>query len=164
MRILAIDPGYGRIGFAVAEKQEGKINVCFSECYETNKKEEYEGRVKEIGDRLREIMKKYKPEEIVLEKLFFAKNKKTALRVAEIRGMCIHESQQNGLEVTEYTPNQIKNAVTGDSRAGKEQIKRMVGLLVKLEKKEKRMDDEYDAIAATITHFANLQGQKRKVS
>ena len=154
MKLLAIDPGYGRVGFAVGEKREGKPVVLLSECLETDAGKEYEERLREIGKRMQEIIDEYKPEEMVIEKLFFAKNKKTALRVAEVRGMCIHEARANDMKVTEYTPNQIKNAVTGDSRADKEQMKRMIALLVKLEGDQKRKDDEYDAIAAIITHFA----------
>lgn len=152
MKILAIDPGYSRIGFAVMTKKE-KPELNFSECFETEKNEPIEERILKVGDRLREHIQRHKPDTVVIEKLFFAKNKKTALQIAEVRGMCIYIAKKEKKEVIEYTPNQIKNAVTGNSNADKKQMIRMIPLLMNL-KEKKKYDDEYDAIAAGITHLA----------
>ena len=96
---------------------------------------------------------KYKPTEVALESLFIAKNQKTAMRVAEVRGIIIYEIVKRNLSVFEYTPLQIKSAVTGDGTSDKTRIIKMIHLLVKL-KKNIALDDEYDAIAVALTHSA----------
>ena len=154
MKVLAIDPGYGRIGFAVIEKREPQNKLIFSECFETNKDTEFEKRLSLIGERLRDIVQIYKPDCAAIEKLFFSKNKKTALYTAEVRGMCVYIAKKQSMEITEYTPNQIKNAVTGNSNATKKDIIRMVPRLIPTGGKKKH-DDEYDAIAIGITHLAS---------
>lgn len=153
MKVLAIDPGYGRIGFAVAKKETNKVEIIFSECFETDPNTPFEEKLLLIGERQREHTKKHKPNTTVIEQVFFAKNKKTALQTAEVRGMCTYIAKKENTEVVEYTPNQIKSAVTGNGNASKQDIARMIPLLVKLDKKEKRIDDEYDAIAIAITHL-----------
>ena len=155
MKVLAIDPGYGRIGFAVLCKEGGKTTILFSECFETGKEVLFEDRLIQIGDRLRGIMREYQPSCASIERLFFSKNKKTALQTAEVRGMCIFTAKDYGLTVVEYTPNQIKNAITGNSNAAKRDVIRMVPRLVDLDDK-KRHDDEYDAIAIAITHLVSV--------
>lgn len=151
MKVFAIDPGYGRIGFAIVEKKEGKTNLLFSECFETKKEEAFEDRLAQIGDRMRNIMQAQQPDCAAIERLFFSKNKKTALQTAEVRGVCVYTVKEHGLAITEYTPNQIKNAITGNSNATKKDIIRMVPQLIALSEK-KRHDDEYDAIAIGIAH------------
>ncbi len=153
MKVLAIDPGYGRIGFAVVAKKDGKTNLLFSECFETEKETAFESRLTQIGGRIRSIIQAYQPNCAAIERLFFSKNKKTALQTAEVRGVCIYTTKEYGLTVIEYTPNQVKNAITGNSNATKKDIIRMVPRLIALNEK-KRHDDEYDAIAIGITHLA----------
>ena len=153
MKVLAIDPGYGRIGFAVAKKENKQVELIFSECFETPKNTPFEKKLLLVGERQREHIEKHKPDTVVIEQLFFAKNKKTALQTAEVRGVCIYVAKKESTEIVEYTPNQIKSAVTGNGNASKEDIARMIPLLIKLSKKEKRIDDEYDAIAIAITHL-----------
>ena len=152
MKVLAIDPGYGRIGFAVLQKEGGKNTVLFSECFETEKETAFEDRLAQIGDQERHIIQTHQPDCVAIERLFFSKNKKTALQTAEVRGVCIYTAKDSGLTVTEYTPNQVKNAITGNSNATKDDVVRMVPRLIALDSR-KRHDDEYDAIAIGITHL-----------
>jgi len=155
MRVLAIDPGYERLGIAVLEKKAGgKEQLIFSECFQTPKTDEFINRLHAVGVELRNIIKEYSPQGIAIESLFFTNNQKTAMHVAEIRGVIIYEAMNYQLHFAEYTPAQIKNAVTGDGRADKKQIFSMVKRLVKINK-EIKFDDEYDAIAIGITFLAS---------
>lgn len=151
--ILGIDPGYGRLGLAIIEKGQGKETVLFSNCIETDSSESIYDRFKIIGQEVASIIEKYKPNELAMESLFIAKNQKTAMRVAEVRGIIIYEAVKNNIPIFEYTPLQIKSAITGDGSSDKTRIIKMVHLLVKLQKKIS-LDDEYDAIAVALTHSA----------
>ena len=154
MKIIAVDPGYDRAGFAIISGKREAPELIHSECLETNKEAPYEERLFSVGKKIEELINLHKPECMAIEALFFAKNKKTALRVSEIRGMCVYIAKKCGIEISEYTPNQVKNAVTGNSNADKKQIMRMVPLLIQIQENTKRHDDEYDAIAIGITHLS----------
>ncbi len=152
-RIIAVDPGYERLGVAVLEKENGKEKLLFSECFKTSAKLPHSERLNLIGKELEEVIKKYKPERLAIETLFFAKNQKSAMQVAEARGVIMYEGKRNGLEIYEYSPMAVKIAVTGYGKSDKIQITEMVKRLVKIEKEIKH-DDEYDAIAIGLTFFA----------
>ncbi|MEK7128314.1 MAG: crossover junction endodeoxyribonuclease RuvC [Patescibacteria group bacterium] len=156
MRILGIDPGFERLGIAVLEKNTGKECVIFSECFKTSAKLEFPERLKLIGDEVRKIIEKYKPEVLAIETLFLNTNQKTVMRVAEARGVVIYEATQAGLKIFEASPPQIKMATTGYGRSDKTQINKMVKMLVDLDK-NKTSDDELDAIAIALTAFAHLR-------
>lgn len=157
-RVIGIDPGYGRLGISILEKnQNGKEEIIYSDCIETGSKDEIYSRFLEIGDKINKIIQKFEPKEMALESLFIAKNQKTAMRVAEVRGIIIFQGLSNGLSIHEYTPLQIKMAVTGDGTSDKSRMIKMIHLLVKIDKKIK-LDDEYDAIAVALTHFARKNG------
>jgi len=156
MRILAIDPGYDRCGVAILERISGKEVLLFSECIETNRKDELPERLYTIGERILSFIHEFKPEQLAIEKLFFNNNQKTAMGVAEARGMLHFIAKQQGLSVHEYTPAQVKVAVTGSGTADKQQVMFMIGKLVHLEKKVLR-DDEFDAIGVGITHLAHVR-------
>lgn len=153
MRVLGIDPGYDRMGVAIIEKQNGKETVIFSTCLSTNPKDDFSDRLLSLGQDLEQVIKDWKPTALSTEKLFITNNQKTATNVAEVRGMVGYVSRKAGLTVTEYTPLQIKMAVTGYGKATKNQVTDMIGKLVNLDKKI-RLDDEYDAIGAALTHLA----------
>lgn len=158
MRVLGIDPGFDRSGFAVLEKTpENKTGLLFSECFETSRALPFFDRLHAVCDRLRHHIETQKPECIALEKLFFSKNKKTAMNVSEMRGAVILVARDHGLPVTEYGPSTIKSSIAGDGRAGKETITRMIHRLLPLDQK-KRYDDEYDAIAISLTHLFASRG------
>jgi len=148
--ILGIDPGFGRVGIAVIEKTNRGENLIHSECFETDTKLPHSQRLLLISEKIEAIIKKYKPQQMAVETLLWSKNKKTALQVAEARGVILLESARQDIILREFNPNQIKLAVTGYGKSDKKQIIDMIEKLVKLEPK-KRYDDEYDAIACALT-------------
>ncbi len=150
MRVLAFDPGYERLGIAVVEKQNNKDILIYSECFQTDKKEDHSKRLFFIYKKIKEIIEEYSPDTCALETLFFAKNQTTALKVAEVRGVILAVSESYGMKIFEYSPGAIKIGVTGYGKSDKSAITKMIPLLVKINKKIK-FDDEYDAIAVAIT-------------
>ena len=152
MRILAVDPGYEKIGIAILEKTGGKEILLFSECFKTSRQNPPNERLLALGKEAERIIKKFKPSAIAIEKLFFADNQKTAMLVSEARGVIIYEASRAGLLVREFTPLQTKLAVTGYGRSDKDQMKFMVEKLISVGKKITE-DDEYDAIAIGLTYF-----------
>ncbi len=151
MRILAIDPGFDRAGFAVLDKLNDKDSVVFSECFTTNRDDTFVERLGCVVDKMTELIEKYKPDAFALEKIFFAKNQKTAIQIAEVRGAVLYNAHKHNLEIFEYAPSEIKLAITGDGGANKEQIIKMVKMLVNFEGEFGKIDDEFDAIAICIT-------------
>jgi crossover junction endodeoxyribonuclease RuvC len=158
MRIIAIDPGYERLGIAIMEKQHGKETLLYSDCFKTSKDLPHHERLTMVGRELERIILEYKPQALSVEKLFFSKNQKTALLVAETRGVILYEASRHGLQVYEYQPADIKIAVTGYGKSDKGHMIAMIPKLVKIDKKI-AYDDEYDAIAAGITFFAIEKGR-----
>ena len=158
MRILGIDPGFERLGVAVLEKNKGdkKERVIFSECFKTSAKLEFSERLKLIGEEIRNVIKKYKPEVLSIETLFLTTNHKTVMHVAEARGVVIYEAAKAGLKIFEASPPQIKIATTGYGKADKNQIIKMVKILVDIDN-SKKSDDELDAIAIALTAFAHIK-------
>ena len=163
MRILGIDPGFERLGIAVldpvARERRGGKNHCviFSECFKTSAKLDFSERLRLIGEEVRTVIKKYKPEVLAIETLFLNTNQKTVMRVAEARGVVVYEASRAGLEIFEATPLQVKVATTGYGRASKEQIMKMVKILVEIDN-IKKLDDELDAIAIALTALAHKRG------
>jgi len=154
LRVLGIDPGYERLGLAVLEKNaEGKISVIYSTCFQTSSKSPFEERVFVLGEEIRRLLNTYQPSLCALESLFFNTNQKTAINVASVRGVILFLAQSSGVQTREYTPLQIKIAVTGYGRSSKNQMVEMVKRLVPI-KKEIKHDDEYDAVAVGITCLA----------
>jgi len=158
MRILGIDPGFERLGIAILEKNKGdkREGVLFSECFKTSAKLEFHERLTLIGEEVRNVIKKYKPEVLAIETLFLNTNQKTVMHVAEARGVVIYEASRAELKIFEASPPQIKIATTGYGRASKEQIIKMVKILVDIDN-SKKSDDELDAIAIALTAFACLR-------
>lgn len=164
-RILGIDPGFERLGIAILEKNKDdkKETVLFSECFKTSAKLEFSERLVLIGDEVKKIIKKYKPEILSIETLFLTTNQKTVMHVAEARGVVVYEAACAGLKIFEASPPQIKIATTGYGRANKEQIIKMVKILVEIDnskthaKAGQESDDELDAIAIALTAFAHMR-------
>lgn len=156
-RVLAIDPGFDRVGVAVMEKLGGKEIVIYSNCIETNRKATTAERLQTIGDSIRETISEFSPTELAIEKLFFNQNITTALRVAEARGVILCEAARGKLEVFEYSPQAVKLAVTGYGKASKPDVKRLLTRLLVFIPKSKH-DDEMDAVAMGITHLASRKG------
>ena len=154
MKVLSIDPGYGRLGIAIIESENKKERLLYSDCFQTDKKLSYEERLLKIGNELSTLIKKFNPDILAIESLFFAKNQKTAIDVAGVRGVLIYIAKSHNLSIFEYTPLQIKIAITGYGRGDKKQVTQMVEKLIKIEKFIK-LDDEYDAIAVGLTCLAS---------
>ena len=155
MKIIGIDPGYERVGIAVLEKNktDRKENVLYSNCFKTNAKLSLDERIFLIGKEIEKVIKEFSPEVMAIEKLFFENNAKTAMGVSEARGAIVFVAQNLGLKVLQYTPLQIKSAVTGYGKADKSAVHMMVHKLVTLPKDVKQ-DDEIDAVAVAVTGFA----------
>jgi len=150
MIILGIDPGTTRVGYAVIEKKDSdNLNLLTCGCLESKNKEQKD-RLKEISDLISDLILKYRPEVLAIEKLFFTKNAKTALSVAEARGVIINSANSLTLNVREFTPLEVKVAITGYGKAEKDQVRKMVCRILKLEKIPK-LDDTSDALAIALT-------------
>lgn len=160
MRILAIDPGYERLGIAVLEKMpRQKETLLYSSCVRTPKELPHAERLLRIATEVRKVIDEFEPEACVIETLFLAANQKTVMPVAEARGAVLVEAARAGLTVFEYSPLQIKIAVTGYGRSEKHQVTEMVKKLIFLPPK-KRLDDECDAIAVGLTHLASTSNRQ----
>ena len=151
MRIIGIDPGTGILGFGIIEITKGKPVLVDGGVIRTPVKEDDAVRLQTIYDELTDIIADTKPSEMAVEKLFFAQNVTTAMTVAQARGVVLLTAMQAGLKIAEYTPLQIKQALTGYGRADKKQIQEMVRLQLGL-KDIPKPDDCADALACAITH------------
>jgi len=160
MRILAIDPGYDRLGVAVLES--GDI-LLYSGCLTTSSKSPHADRLKKVGQHIRYLIKIHQPDMVVLETLFFSTNRKTAMKVAEVRGIILYEAACASCTIEEYSPAEIKIAVTGHGRSSKKQIMTMVPHLIKGSLSKKALDDEYDAVALGLTHLASSKNRELSI-
>jgi crossover junction endodeoxyribonuclease RuvC len=157
MRILGIDPGTGILGFGVIEiDPNNKAKLVDAGVIRTPVKEDDAVRLQTIFDELTDIIMHTKPDEMAVEKLFFAQNVTTAMTVAQARGVVLLCGRQNGLTISEYTPLQIKQAMTGYGRAEKKQIQEMVRVILGL-KDTPKPDDCADALAAALTHAQTMR-------
>lgn len=162
MITVSIDPGYDKIGIAVLEKQKGnKEALLFSECFKTNPKDTINMRIFSVGQELESVIKKWKPDRFAIEDIFHTNNTKTVISVSEARGVLIYVAMKHNLPIFEYTPPQIKNAVTGYGKATKDQVYLMVRKLISLPVSVKQ-DDEIDAIAVGITDLASAKDINKK--
>lgn len=152
MRVLAIDPGFDRMGIAVLEGDPSRPTLVWSDCI-TPAKGDKEMRLAAVTNAVADAIRDYSPDAFALETLYFSTNKKTALGVAEARGAALSAAGAARVPVQEFSPGTVKLAVTGDGRADKKAIARMVPRLVTLPPK-KRLDDELDAIAVGIAALA----------
>jgi len=157
LTVLAIDPGYGRCGWAILEKTDNqklttnnRLIAC--DLIETSGKKLIPDRLKELYDATEYLIKKYKPQELAIESLFWFKNQKTVMGVSQARGVIIVCARNHNLSVSEYTPLQVKQAVVGYGKATKNQIQKMIGLHLPHQHVAKQ-DDTADAIAIGLTHL-----------
>jgi len=150
MIILGIDPGFDRMGCAILEKTREGEKLIYSTCLTSDKGKPHAERLFGIGAEIEKIIKKRKPDILAIEKLFFTKNQKTAMMVSEARGMVLFLAAAKGLEIKEYTPLEIKIALTGYGKAEKRQVQQMVKAVLKIPAIPKS-DDEVDAIACALT-------------
>ena len=159
---LGIDPGTAIVGYAVVLAQGSNLQLLVCDVITTPAHMLLAKRLQIIYERLSEIIATYKPQEAAMEELFFAKNARTAMTVGHARGVAMLALANGGLAVAEYTPKQVKQAVTGYGAAGKEQVGEMIRILLKLSSVP-RPDDAADAAAVAICHL-NTASYSRNLS
>lgn len=157
MRILGIDPGTAIVGYSILESIGNKVAILDYGCIYTDKDDPMEKRLEIIFLKLETIINLYKPDHMAIEELFFFKNQKTIISVAQARGIIILKAQLSGLEIFPYTPLQVKTGITGYGRANKKQVQEMIKVLLKL-KEIPKQDDAADAIAIALNHINTIKG------
>ena len=151
MRILGIDPGFAITGYSIIAYIGNKFYLRTSGAILTEAKTSFPLRLEKINKELAEIIENYNPDAMSIEELFFNNNAKTAINVAQARGVILVTARMHNLDIFEYTPLQVKQAVTGYGRADKIQVQRMVKMILNEEKLPK-LDDVTDSMAMAICH------------
>ena len=151
MRILGIDPGFAITGYSIVDYIGNKFSLIISGAITTKAGTSFPLRLTKIFDDLNEIIENYKPDAISVEELFFNQNTKTAIQVAEARGVILITGCKKNIPTFEYTPLQIKQAVVGYGRADKSQVQKMIKTILNV-KELPKLDDTTDSIAAAICH------------
>jgi len=156
MRILGIDPGFAITGYSILDYTGNKFKLLDSGAVTTDKDVSFPLRLTKIYDDISLLIDTYKPDAISVEELFFNNNAKTAINVAQARGVILIVGCKKNVPTYEYTPLQIKQAVTGYGRADKMQVQRMVKTILNVEKLPK-LDDTTDSMAAAICHAHSMK-------
>ena len=151
MRILGIDPGLARIGWAVVDKKKGELTAVAFDCFETKKEVETSKRLEQIYDQIMLLIRTHEPDVLAIEQLFFAVNAKTAFAVSQARGVILLAGAKKRIPNFVYTPLQVKLIITGYGRAEKDEVGKRIKKLLKL-KKIPKLDDTVDALAVAIAH------------
>ena len=158
--ILGIDPGYDRLGWAVATRSETGWEQVQLGCIQTDRQLSLIKRYQQLESELQQVIDRYRPQEAAIETLYFANNTTTALKIAEVRGLIIACLLRNQINIQQYNPVKIKQAVTGNGKADKQAMAKMIKLEFKL-KDEAVLDDAIDALAVLFTHY--LYGRNSKM-
>ena len=151
MKILGIDPGTGRVGWGIITHKNGVDSFVECGCFETEKNSDLPGRLAKIFIFIEDLINIHHPESLAVETLFFENNAKTAIDVAAARGVILLAGERANLPIFQYTPLQVKSALTGYGKAEKSQVEFMVGKILHLKDKIKP-DDAADAVAIALTH------------
>ena len=151
MRILGIDPGYATIGYGVIDYNKNRFSVAGYGAITTPAGIPFERRLSDIYNDMNELIKKYSPDEMSIEKLYFNTNTTTAIDVAEARGVILLAAYSGGVKIAEYTPLQVKQSITGYGKAEKRQVMDMVRRILHLTAVP-RPDDAADAVAIALCH------------
>ncbi len=159
MRILGIDPGYAIVGYGVIDYDGGSFSPVGFGAITTGADMPFHQRLKVIYQDMTEIISTYSPQEMAIEKLFFNSNEKTAIDVAQARGVILLPAIDKDIPIFEYTPLQIKSSIVGYGRAEKIQVQEMTKNMLRL-KKIIKPDDTADAVAVAITHGLSLTARK----
>jgi len=155
MRIIGIDPGTAIVGYGIIDYIDKKYKVVTYGCLYTHKDLPMEKRILSIYNQLDDLLKKYSPTNMAVEDLFYFKNAKTVISVAQARGVILLCGEKNNIPQVSFTPLQIKIGITGYGRAEKKQVQLMVQRILKLDKIP-QPDDAADALAIAITHINSL--------
>ena len=155
--IIGIDPGYDRLGWAVGQSGHNGWQILDQGCIITNRQGQIEERYQQILTDLAAIIERYHQEEAAIETLFWFKNQTTAMQVSEARGLIMATLLRAGLKISQYTPLQIKQAVTGYGRADKKAVEKMVRLELAIDQNRAKdiLDDTFDALALLLCHQAS---------
>jgi crossover junction endodeoxyribonuclease RuvC len=156
MKVLAFDPGYERLGVAVLERRAGKEVLLHSECVRTLATHPFPERLRIIGAAAEALINEWAPDAVAVEEVYFEKNAKTAMKVGAVSGVLAYVATTHEVPLHEYTPLEVKVAITGYGKSDKAAVGAMVARLVSLPTK-KRLDDEMDAIAVGITCLASIR-------
>ncbi len=159
--VLGIDPGYAIVGWGLVEFKNNSFRPIRYGAITTDADTDFNERLRMIFDDLSQVIKVFKPDAMSIEKLYFTTNQKTAIMVAEARGVILLCAKQNGLPIFEYTPLQVKTAVTGYGKAKKPQVMEMTRRLLKLPEVPKP-DDTADALAIALTHIQATGSELRQ--
>jgi crossover junction endodeoxyribonuclease RuvC len=151
MIILGVDPGTATTGYGLVEEKLGKLTLIDYGVIVTEAKQPLEDRLELLYDQLSDVIDEYNPDEIAVEELFFSNNAKTAMSVGQARGVILLAAKKAGINIAEYTPNQVKNGICGHGAADKKQVQKMVQMLLKLTEVP-QPDDAADALAIAICH------------
>ena len=151
MVVLGIDPGYAIVGWGIIDYTANRFSVIDYGAVTTEAKTPFNERLEAVYDGVEDIIKRYKPSALAIEKLFYNTNAKTVIDVAQARGVINLAAVKNGVPIFEYTPLQVKQSVVGYGRAEKKQVQEMTRVILKLEKIPKP-DDTADALAMAICH------------
>ena len=154
MFILGIDPGIAITGYAILQKTNDSIVVIASGAIKTSKNKSEHERLAELFDDICVLINKFKPNVAVIEQLFYFKNLKTIIPVAEARGAIVAALTKNHILIKEYTPLQVKQTITGYGRASKTQVKQMTEMILNC--KMPKLDDTVDAVAIALCHLRHI--------
>lgn len=160
MRVIGIDPGYGRVGWGVVESERHDLCSRAWGCIETAKESPIPDRILEVWRTLGRLLDEWSPDGMAVEALYFSRNVTTAMQVSEVRGVIRLAAAERAIPVAEYTPNQVKQAVTGSGRADKHQVQEMVRRVLALAEIP-RPDDAADALACAVCHLHRQRGGTR---
>ena len=158
MRILGIDPGIAIVGYSIIDAVDGVYTLISSGSIQTDKNKSDAGRLYEISQDLEEIIKVYNPDSAGVEKLYFFKNQKTIIPVAQARGVIMMTLEKYSVDAVEYTPIVVKQTITGYGRASKDEVAESVEKMVnKNGKNWPKLDDTVDSIAIAVCHARNTE-------
>ncbi len=149
MVIMGIDPGFAIVGYGIVDYKNTKFDLLTYGAVTTEAKEDFSDRLLKVYDGINSLIQKYRPDAIAIERLYFTTNQKTAIDVAQARGVILLAARQNLIRVEEYTPLQVKQAVVGYGKAEKKQVMEMTRIMLGL-KEYPKPDDAADALALAI--------------
>jgi crossover junction endodeoxyribonuclease RuvC len=151
MLVLGVDPGTAVTGYGLVRCGRPDLNLVGTGCIKTNKNTPFADRLQQIYDGLSKVISDFTPERMALEDVFYSRNVKTALQIGHVRGVVLLAASNNGLEAIEYSPRKVKQAVTGNGDASKQQVQFMVQRILRLETPPIPFDVS-DALALAICH------------
>jgi len=158
--ILGVDPGSNFTGYAVIKNDRNKFSRITSGIIKLPSSKDMSQKLEIIYDGLKEVIKKHKPDEFVIETAFYGKNVQSTLKIGYVRGVCILAAAHNKIPVNEYSPREIKKAVVGNGAAAKEQVNYMVKNILSIDEKMKY--DESDAMAIALCHIFKMKSPSKK--